>query len=91
MASRKNYFVLRLLKVFGVVYRLQPVWRGEMVYPHILSSSAASIAQLHTARTGVVWYQRERLLRESKCDAGDEGQSVKRDDFSAQLVFDRAA
>lgn len=53
MASRKNYFVLRLLKVFGVVYRLQPVWRGEMVYPHILSSSAASIAQLHTARMGV--------------------------------------
>lgn len=84
MASRKNYFVLRLLKVFGVVYRLQPVWRGEMVYPHILSSSAASIAQLHTARRGVVWYQRERLLRESICDAGDEGQGVKRDDFSAQ-------
>lgn len=39
-----------------------------MVYPHMLSISAASTAQLHTARMGVVWFQRGRLLRESKCD-----------------------
>lgn len=55
-----------------------------------MAISAASIAQLHTARMGVVWFQRERLLRESKCDAGEEGQGFKRDDFSAQWVFDRA-
>lgn len=54
-----------------------------MVYPHMLSISAASTAQLHTARMGVVWFQRERLLRESKCDAGDEGRGAKRGDFSA--------
>lgn len=82
--KQTNDFILRLLKVFGVVCRLQPVWRGEMIYPHILSVSAASIAQLHTARVGVVWFQRERLLRESKCGAGDEGQGVKTDDFPAQ-------
>lgn len=49
-----------------------------MVYPHMLSISAASIAQLHTARMDVVWFQRERLLRESKWDAGEEGQGAKR-------------
>lgn len=53
-----------------------------MVYPHMLSISAASIAQLHTARMDVVWFQRERLLRESKWDAGEEGQGAKRWFFS---------
>lgn len=79
IASKKSYFILKLLKFFALIYRLQsPLWRGEVVYPQILSCLAASLAQLHTASRGVVWYQRERLLGESKCAVGVEGQGVKR-------------
>lgn len=56
-----------------------------MAYPQILSCLAASIAQLQTDRSGVVWYQRERLLGESKYDMGVEGQGVERDRLIYQL------
>lgn len=85
--KQKNYFILRLLKVFAVAYRLQPVCRGEMVYPHMLSISAASIAQLHKPEyPDVAWFQMEGLLRESKCDAGEEGQGAKRQFFSVMSI-----
>lgn len=86
--KQKNYFILRLLKVFAVAYRLQPVCRGEMVYPHMLSISAASIAQLHKPEyPDVAWFQTEGLLRESKCDAGEEGQGAKRQFFSVMSIW----
>lgn len=85
--KQKNYFILRLLKVFGVAYRLQPVCRGEMGHPHMLSSHFSSLhSTAAQARMGVAWFQRERLLSESKCAAGDEGQGGKRQLFSVVSI-----